>query len=89
MNERTSTSTLTYECVKSRVCQDEWVVEAIDYGSEGQIYAATFSGPGAEERAREYAAWKNAPESDGSIAPDGTVHGVLPLTARMPASMRG
>lgn len=54
------TEALVYECVKSRFCLDEWVVEAIDYGSEGEIYAATFSGPGAQQRAEEYAAWKNA-----------------------------
>ena len=51
---------LVYECVQSKAEEDEWIVEAIDYGSEGEIYAATFSGPGAEERAGEYAAWKNA-----------------------------
>ncbi len=51
---------LVYECVQSKAEEDEWIVEAIDYGSEGEIYAATFSGPGAEARAREYAAWKNS-----------------------------
>ena len=53
-------SKLVFECVQSRAEEDEWIVEAIDYGSEGEIYAATFSGPGAEKRAREYAAWKNS-----------------------------
>lgn len=57
---KTETDQLHYECVKSRFCPDEWVVEAIDHASEGEIYAATFSGPGAEERAEEYARWKNA-----------------------------
>lgn len=33
----------------------EWLVEAIDYGSEGEIYRAIFSGPMAEQRARAYA----------------------------------
>jgi hypothetical protein len=49
-----------YECQQSRHCSEEYVVEAIDYASEGEIYAATFSGHGAKERAEEYAAWKNA-----------------------------
>ena len=34
---------------------DRWLVEAIDHGSEGEIYRAIFSGPKAEERARDYA----------------------------------
>ncbi len=36
-----------------------WRVEAIDYDGDGTTYAATFTGPGAEERAKEYARWKN------------------------------
>ena len=61
---------LVYECQQSRQCAEEYVVEAIDYASEGEIYAATFSGHGAKERAEEYAAWKNAAALDfaGQIA---------------------
>ncbi|MDO9384059.1 MAG: hypothetical protein Q7T86_14490 [Hyphomicrobiaceae bacterium] len=33
-----------------------WTVEAI--GADGEIYQATFAGPDAEARTREYAAWK-------------------------------
>lgn len=55
----TQEAALVYECVKSRFCQDEWVVEAINYAQDGEIYSATFSGPGAEDRAKEYAGWKN------------------------------
>lgn len=69
----TITSTLVYECVKSRFCQDEWVVEAIDYASEGEIYAATFSGPEAQQCAEEYAAWKNARHGLAGRAPAATV----------------
>jgi hypothetical protein len=35
----------------------DWRVEAFD--EEGRCHMATFSGPLAEVRAREYAAWKN------------------------------
>ncbi len=38
----------------------EWRVEAIDYESEGEVYVAIFSGPGADARAREYARFKEA-----------------------------
>ena len=34
---------------------DYWLVEAIDTGSEGEVYQTTFSGPMAERRARDYA----------------------------------
>lgn len=72
---------LFYECQKSKSCIDEWVVEAIDYDSEGEIYAATFSGHGAQERAEEYAAWKNAKAApiqhthDSAPVPRGSVVG--------------
>ncbi len=52
-------SKMLFECAPSRTCPDEWVVEAIDHASEGEVYAALFSGPGAEARAKEYAALKN------------------------------
>ena len=45
-----------YEAIK--LCfSDGWVVEAI--ASEDEIFAACFTGPDSEERAREYARWKN------------------------------
>ena len=39
--------------------RDCWLVGAIDYDSEGEMFNAVFSGVGAEARAREYAEWKN------------------------------
>ncbi len=33
----------------------QWLVEAIDHGSEGEVYRAVFSGPMAKERAVTYA----------------------------------
>jgi hypothetical protein len=41
--------------VEIRNAAGEWLVEAIDHGSEGEIYRAIFAGPMAEERARAYA----------------------------------
>jgi len=32
-----------------------WTVEAVDTGSEGEIYQAIFIGPDAERKARDYA----------------------------------
>ncbi len=49
---------LLWEVVESRQCSGVWHVEAIDHASEGEVYMAVFTGPGAEERAREYATWK-------------------------------
>jgi hypothetical protein len=48
---------MTYE-VQPSTSVDEWRVEAIT--EEGQVLVTLFSGPDAERRAREYAAWKNA-----------------------------
>lgn len=46
----------------------EWVAEAIDTEGDGEVCLATFSGPGAEARAREYVAWKEdaPPHSSGA-----------------------
>jgi hypothetical protein len=44
-----------------------WTVEAVDTGSEGEIYQALFAGPKAEERAYEYARLKYGV---GSPSPD-------------------
>jgi hypothetical protein len=33
----------------------QWLVEAIDYGSEGDVFRATFAGAEALERALDYA----------------------------------
>jgi hypothetical protein len=49
---------LHYEC-KQAPDIDEWFVEAIDYGSEGEVYQVDFAGPSAQARAEEYATWKN------------------------------
>lgn len=48
---------MEYECVFAPKLQG-WVVEAI--GADGEVYVAQFYGPDSEERAAEYAAWKNA-----------------------------
>lgn len=49
----------THEVLPCHVCPYDWRVEAINFAGEGECYVAIFSGPLAEERAREYAAWKN------------------------------
>lgn len=43
------------EIVEVRDAPGHWLVEAIDYGSEGEVYRAVFSGPMAEQRGRDYA----------------------------------
>ena len=52
---------LTYEVVKDENYPTEWRTEAIDDAGEGECYVVIFTGPRAEERAREYARWKNEP----------------------------
>lgn len=50
---------MIYEVVQSAHVNGEWRVEAIDYERDGEVYVAIFSGPHAEERAEDYAAWKS------------------------------
>lgn len=52
--------TLAYEVVQDQLDPTSWRVEAIDYEDEGVGYIALFMGPKSEERAREYADFKNA-----------------------------
>ena len=51
---------VAYEVVASKDVLDEYRVEGIDYDNEGVVYVTIFSGPRAEERAREYAFFKNS-----------------------------
>ena len=51
---------IEYEVVESRRNLDEWRVEGIDHDRDGIVYVAIFSGPMAEGRAREYAAFKGS-----------------------------
>lgn len=50
---------LQWEVFEARDNPTEWRVEAVEL-DEGRCYIAIFSGPDAEVRAREYAAWKAA-----------------------------
>lgn len=50
---------MRYEAAPCKLFDGEWIVEAINLDGDGEVYAARFSGPLAEDRAREYAAWKN------------------------------
>ena len=45
---------IEYDITPSPHDSDVWMVEGIDYDRDGQVYVAIFSGPYAEERAREY-----------------------------------
>ncbi len=55
---------MQYEVVEHRDHPGEWVVEAIDHDREGEIYGAVFYGPDAQDRAEEYAAWKQSVDLD-------------------------
>jgi hypothetical protein len=56
----TTAKRVAYEVVRSEGVEDEYRVEGIDYAHDGIVYVAIFSGPEAEQRAREYALFKNA-----------------------------
>lgn len=48
---------LEVEVQERRDSPGVWTVEAIDTGSEGEVYQALFAGPKAKERAYDYARW--------------------------------
>lgn len=53
------TSTLKFEALQDMTSPNEWRVEAIDIKA-GDVFIAIFCGPLAEERANEYARFKNS-----------------------------
>jgi hypothetical protein len=54
-----------YEVAESSRYSGHWHVEAID--EQGKIYVAIFSGPEAQERAAEYADWKNGVRNPAAV----------------------
>lgn len=55
---------MTYDVIEDQRHAGDYRVEAIDYGSDGEVYTAIFVGPDAKARAEEYAEWKNAAVSE-------------------------
>lgn len=49
---------MEYEVAQDKVVPDQWRVEAVNHEGDGEVYVTLFCGPKAEERAREYAAFK-------------------------------
>lgn len=57
---------MKYEVSQDRTDSTAWRTEAIDHDSEGECYVVEFWGPQAEERAREYAEFKNRLRTNGA-----------------------
>ena len=51
---------LKYEVAEDKLYPGDWRAEATDHESEGECYIVIFAGLKAEERAREYAEFKNS-----------------------------
>lgn len=49
---------MQYEVLQDKKFPQDWHAEAID-AKEGDCFVVIFGGPNAEQRAREYADWKN------------------------------
>lgn len=54
---------MIWKACKNEIPNNTWRVDAIDYEGDGRCYLTIFYGPDAEERAREYAAFKNRLET--------------------------
>lgn len=59
MQAQTTQATLSYEVLRDKTSPNDWRVESIDIKA-GDVFVAIFSGPLAEQRAIEYAEFKNA-----------------------------
>ncbi len=46
---------IVVEIIEVADAPGHWLVEAVDHGSEGEVYRATFDGTKARERALDYA----------------------------------
>jgi hypothetical protein len=55
---------MDYQCTFS-ARDSGWAVEAINYDKDGEVYRTLFTGPEAEQRAKEYADWKSATALQG------------------------
>lgn len=51
---------MQHEVIQDREIQGVWRVEAINAEGDGEAYVTIFSGPDAQERAYEYAEFKNS-----------------------------
>jgi hypothetical protein len=51
---------MKYEVKPSQENRDEYLVVAVNEANHNEVFSAVFSGPQAQERAEEYAAWKNS-----------------------------
>ena len=67
---------MKFEAFADKYHAYDWRVEATNEQSDGEVYAAIFSGPDAQQRAEEYAAWKNQQSRSG---PRTTDHGAEPM----------
>ena len=65
-SEKRGGISMFYEVVESRPYLGTWHAEAVD--DERRVFVAIFSGPEAEQRAREYATWKNASRRETATA---------------------
>jgi hypothetical protein len=50
---------MNYEVFADKTTRGMWRVEAINHANEGECFVTLFSGPNSQQRAEEYAAWKN------------------------------
>lgn len=58
---------MEHEVTEDRLNPGDYRVEAIDKDGDGQVYIAIFVGPNAQQKAEEYAEWKNRAASSFSL----------------------
>ena len=66
---------MEWDIFKSEDGSGNWVVQAMDFDGDGEIYTVTFSDCNAKARAREYYNWKT------SVSGQQAIHEIKPNRA--------
>jgi hypothetical protein len=71
---------MTYEIMPSREHQGDWIASAVNDEGDGEMYLAFFSGPRSQQRAEEYAEWKNTGERRSEHRPAAITSATAPAS---------
>lgn len=56
------------EAIENQIVQGEWQAEVVNHEGDGEVYVTIFSGPGAEERAKEFCLHRNGSDLQSSLS---------------------
>jgi hypothetical protein len=56
------------ETIENQIVQGEWQAEVVNHEGDGEVYVTIFSGPDAEERAKEFCLHRNGSDLQSSLS---------------------